>query len=243
MSLKLAPKDRKAMTPEELGQLMPKRVRRLLNKDNLEKINDILLNSDIHEEYRENLTNYANVMQDGNYSMEQYIAAVKYVTCKMLGATNFRSWCMTFPERYKEYVAKGISQNDIESRVSAFNRSQLVNKIMEQTLIPVHVLNVDLHQKAINHLAHLMINAKSEKVQSDSAAKLVDALKMPETTKVELDIGIKEDKSIQELRQSTLELVAQQKLMLKSGAMTPKEIAHSKLAVIDGDAEVIENAK
>ena len=108
---------------------------------------------------------------------------------------------------------------------------------MGQTMMPVHIINADLHQKAINQLAFLMMNANSEKVQSDSAAKLVDALKPPETQKIELDIGLKEDDSIAELRKATMELVAQQRVSIAAGVAV-KEIAHSKIIndIIDVEA-------
>ena len=59
---------------------------------------------------------------------------------------------------------------------------------------------------------------------------------MPEVTKIEMDIGIKTDKTIDDLRKTTLELVEQQKLMIKTGAMTVKEIAHSKLLIEHDDS-------
>ena len=71
-----------------------------------------------------------------------------------------------------------------------------------------------------------------------AANSLLVHLKMPETQKVELDIGFKEDSSIQALRASTLELVAQQRAMLKAGAMNASDVAQTKL-LIEGEAEEI----
>ena len=133
-----------------------------------------------------------------------------------------------------------MEERHIDAVVSAYNRGQLVNNIYEQTLVPSHIINQGMYQKALNKLAELMMYAKSEKVQSDSAARLVEALRMPETQKVELDLTVKGDNSINELRDSTLQLVAQQKAMLETGTMTAKQIAHSKLAIIDVDHEEVE---
>jgi hypothetical protein len=104
-----------------------------------------------------------------------------------------------------------------------------VNLIFEQTMIPSYVLNQDLYQKALNVQAELMVSAHSEKVRSDAANSLLTHLKMPETIKVELDIGVKEDGVIGQLRASTLELARQQRMMIEAGAMNAQETAHSKL--------------
>ena len=116
--------------------------------------------------------------------------------------------------------------------MTAYNKSKLVNLIFEQTLIPSYVLNQDLYQKALNVQAELMLDTDiSPKVRSDAANSLLTHLKMPETQKVELEIGMKEDSSIQALRNSTMELARQQRMMMEAGAMNAQEVAHSKLVI------------
>ena len=93
-----------------------------------------------------------------------------------------------------------------------------------------------MFQKALNVQADLMVNANSEKVRSDAANSLLTHLKRPEVTKIELDVGLKEDKTIDGLRQATMALAASQRDMIKSGMMNAKEVAHSQ--IIEG--EVVE---
>ena len=57
-------------------------------------------------------------------------------------------------------------------------------------------------------------------------------------TKISLDVQVKEDDSVKELRDATLELVAQQRRMIESGAMNAKEVAEGKL--ITGDFKRLE---
>ena len=228
------------LTLDQFKGALPKHLKPNLTEKHMDSINKILASKEGAEGYRDNLLTHTNVLSQGRYKLETYIDAVRYVSCKLMGATNISAYIKTFPDRYQHYIDIGSDELHIHSVCSAFNRNQLVNKIMEQTLIPTHVLNADLHQKAINQLAYLMMNARSEKVQSDSAAKLVDALKIPETVKMELDIGIKEDDSIKELRQTTMELVKQQKLAIEVGTRTAKEIAHSKIVRDVIDVKVIE---
>jgi hypothetical protein len=154
-----------------------------------------------------------------------------------MGCTNIEAYTKAFPDKYNRFVQQGVAAKDIASYVTAYKKSKLVNLIYEQTLIPSYVLNQDLYQKALNVQAELMTSANSEKVRCDAANSLLTHLKMPETQKVELEIGVKEDSSIAALRATTLELARQQRLMMESGAMNAQEIGHSKLVI--EDAEVI----
>lgn len=227
------------LTVEQLKVALPDKVKKTLNQELVDQINKTLSDPDMFEAYRDNLLSYTQVMADGRFKLTDYVNAVKYVSHKLMGATNIEAYVKTFPDKYQRFTQNGVQPKDIASYVTAYNKSKLVNLIMEQTLIPVHVLNQDLYQKALNVQAELMISAKSEKVRSDAAAHIMNALKAPETKKVELEIGVKEDSSIAALRQSTLELARQQRLMVEAGAMNAQQIAHSKLAIVDVEAKEI----
>jgi hypothetical protein len=170
--------------------------------------------------------------------MSSYIDAVRYVSYKLMGGTNIDCYIKTFPDKYQRFLQQGVANKDIASYVTSYNKSKLVNLIYEQTLIPSYVLNQDLYQKALNVQAELMVSANSEKVRSDAANSLLTHLKMPETQKVELDIGIKEDKTIEALRATTMALVTQQRQMIQAGAMHAQDVAHSRL-IIEGEAQEV----
>ena len=153
------------------------------------------------------------------------------------------SYIMALPERYQTMVNKGYSTNRISGHVSAYNKTQMVNKILEQSLVPTYVLNADLYQKALNCQASLMMSANSEKVRCDAANSLLIQLKVPEAQKIDLSIGIKEDDSIAQLRASTLELVAQQRKAIEAGVMDAQGVAHSKLVINGEFSEEVTNEK
>lgn len=228
-----------ALTVEQFQNALPTSVKRSINQELIDKINLTLSEPEMYEAYRDNLLSYTRVMADGRFKMDNYIDAVKYVSHKLMGATNIEAYSKTFPDKITRFAAQQVTSKDIASYVTAYNKSKLVNLIFEQTLIPSYVLNQDLYQKALNVQAELMINAKSEKVRCEAANSLLTQLKMPEVKKVELDIGVKEDSSIAALRQTTLELARQQRLMMESGAMNAQEIAHGKI-IIDVLADEID---
>lgn len=228
-----------ALTVEQFKVALPDKLKKSVNQELIDQINKTLADPDMYESYRDNLLSYTRVMADGRFKISEYVNAVKYVSHKLMGATNIEAYTKTFPDKYQRFVRQGVAPKDIASYVTAYNKSKLVNLILEQTLVPSYVLNQDLYQKALNVQAELMLTAKSEKVRSDAANSLLSHLKMPETQKVELDIGIKEDSSIAALRATTLELARQQRLMLEAGAMNAQEVAHSKLTIVDVQAKEV----
>ena len=224
-----------ALTIDQFKQALPDKVKKSINQELIDQINTTLSDPEMFESYRENLLSYTKVMADGRFKVDSYVQAVKYVSHKLMGCTNIEAYTKTFPDKYTRFVAQGVQAKDIASYVTAYNKSKLVNLIFEQTLIPSYVLNQDMYQKALNVQAELMVNSHSDKVRCDAANSLLTHLKMPETHKVELEIGIKEDSSIAQLRQATLELARAQRLAMEAGAMNAQQVAHAKI-VIDVDA-------
>lgn len=226
------------LTIDQFKTALPDKVKKSVNQELIDQINKTLSEPEMYEAYRDNLMSYTKVMADGRFKIQNYVDAVKYVSHKLMGCSNIEAYTKTFPDKYQNFLAQGVVAKDIASYVTAYNKSKLVNLIFEQTLIPSYVLNQDLYQKALNVQAELMVTANSEKVRCDAANSLLTHLKMPETQKVELEIGVKEDSSIAALRATTLELARQQRLMVESGAMNAQDIAHGKL-IIEGEAREV----
>lgn len=226
------------LTKEQFQKALPKQMKKTVTDALITSINNTLSDPALHAEYRNNLVSYTSVMQDGKFKISSYIDAVRYVGFKLLGQSNMDAYIKTFPKRYQYFISKNTEPKDIASYVCSYNKNKLVNLIFEQTLIPTHILNADLYQKAINTQAELMATANSEKVRTDAANSLLTHLRPPEVKKVELDINIREDSLVEDLRQTTLLLAAQQKEMVLSGLMNVKQVAHSKiLPVIEGECE------
>jgi len=227
-------------TIDQFKSALPATLKKSVNQSLIDKINKTLSDPDMYETYRENLLSYTKVMAEGKFKVENYIHAVKYVSHKLMGKTNMDAFSSTFPDKIQRWSAQGVASKDMASYVTAYNKSKLVNLIMEQTLVPSWVLNQDMYQKALNVQAELMMTANSEKVRSDAANSILTHLKQPETQKMELSVGVKEDSSIASLRQATMELARHQRLAMEAGAMNAQEVAHSEI-VINGEAEVVDD--
>lgn len=212
-----------------LKKALPSKYKNKVNDELLNQINQTLSDPDLYDTYKDNFISYLDVLNDGKYKIQDYMNAVKYCTHKLMGNTNTDAYIKTFPQRYQTMIDKGYTSKEMSSHISIYNKSQLVNKIMEQSLIPSWVLNQDLYQKAINVQAELMMTAQSEKVRSDSANSLLIHLKPPEVKKVELDIGLKANSEIEELKLTLAELASQQQRMIKAGISTATDVAEQKL--------------
>ena len=227
------------LTVEQFKAVMPTNYKGNINQELMDKINKILSDPNMGEVLRDNLMSYTHVMKEGRFKIEDYISAVKYVSFKLMGHTNFEAYIKTFPDRYQNFLNNNTPTKDIHCYVSAYNKNKLVNLIYEQTLVPTHVLNADIFQKAINVQADLMLTAKSEKVKCDAANSLLNHLKRPEASKIELNVGIQEGGVINELREITSRLAAKQQQLIEGGLYSAKEVAHTKL-VIDGESERVD---
>jgi len=230
------------LTKEALKAVMPKRQKHNITDSLVDELNALVTDPEERRAFRENLVSYASVLEDPNVKLPDYVYAVRYVSYQLMGMTNQQAWIRTFPERYQRLIDTGkITEEDdvhLRATVSSYNRGKVVNQIREQSLIPTWVLNSDIHQKAINRLAHLMVSSKSDKVQADAAASLLTHLKMPETVKMKLDVEVKEDDSIKQLRGAGTELVRAQREAIETGTTDARRIAEAKL--IDAEFERID---
>ena len=212
---------------EDLQQVMPRGIAKAVTHKMVSTINDSLQDTELAMNYRDNLISYTSVMREGKFKMQDYLNAVKYVSFKLLGSTNIEAYTKTFPERYNKLVHDGVDDKRISSYVAGYNKTILVNKIFAQTMVPFHVLNQDLYQKALNKQAQLMSTANSEMVQTQAANSLLMHLKPPEVTKIELDVGVVEGSVITELKETMRAMAQQQQNMIQTKVVNADDVARS----------------
>ncbi len=227
-----------ALTVEQFKQALPAKMKKVVDQSVINNINALLNDPNLAEEYRDNLIGYTSIMNDGKFKLESYVHAVKYVTQKVSGKSNLDAYIATFPDKYQDFLARGVQQKDIASYICAYNKGKLVNLILEQTLIPNYILNQDMYQAALRTQHELMTTSLSDKVRCEAANSILTHLKMPEKFKVELDVGEKIGGTMEALRASTLALVEQQQIMIDRGLVSAQGVAESKL-IIDQDVEDI----
>lgn len=219
------------ITEEQLKSALPPKLRTFASQELAEKIDKITTDPQYAENIKENFLAYTNVLQEGRYKLDDYLNAVAYVSFKLMGYTNEEAYFRTFPDRYALLKAQGKTSRDISPYVAAYHRGKLVNKIMEQSLIPSWILNQDAYQEAINKNVQLMRTAKSEKVQAMAADSLLKHLAKPEVNDAPLiNIDMRQGSGLDELKEAITSLAKKQKELIEGGVST-KEIAEQKLYV------------
>lgn len=225
------------LTKDVITQVLPGRFAKVITDEMVDQWNVLTSNPDMCNYYRENFISYAKVLTEGKFSVDEYLNAVIYCSHRLTGESCKDSYNATFPTRVMGWITRGINEKAQSSYISAYNNSKLVKRIMEQSVIPLWVLNQDVNQRAINTLIELMDNADSEKVRSDSANALLNHLKKPDSVQVELNVGVKEDSELANLQKAMKELVQAQTYAIQSGGANALAIAESKIV----PTEIIEH--
>ena len=223
------------ITVDVLKGMLPKNMQGHADQAMADRLNQVQLDPLVAEEVRNNFLSYTKILSSGKYKMEDYLAAVAYVTHKVMGYSNQDSYKRTFPGRYANLIASGKSEQEISSYVAMYNKGKLVNEIMQQTLVPSWVLNQDVYQQAINIQVQLMTDDDvAPKVRQDAANSLLTHLKPPEVKKVELEMGVKESAGILELKATLAELASRQLQMIEQG-VPAASISKQALEVVDAE--------
>lgn len=228
------------LNADEFNACLPKPMQGRIPTEVIDHINAALADQDTAEMIRDNLIGYTHILQEGKFKLGSYIDAVRYVSYKIMGNSNLHAYVKTFPDRYNDFVRRGVTKKDISSYVAAYNKNKLVNLIYEQTLIPTYVLNASNYQEAINTQMEIMRDPQvSPKVRSDAANSILNHLKRPEATKVQLDVTHKDSDSIAELREISRKLAEQQVQLMAGGQQTAKDVAEYR--IIQGTCEEVGN--
>ena len=224
------------ITTEILARALPGNLKSAATDQLADLINQISTDPLIAENIRDNFLSYTSVLRDGKFKVEDYLNAVAYCSYKLMGDSNQDAYFKTFPQRYANLLAAGRTPKEISSYVAAYNKGQLVNKIMEQTLVPTWVLNAHMHQAALNTQYEIMTDPDvSAKVRSDAADSLLTHLSKPKEAGPLISIDVAESSGMNELKDALTKMATQQKELIAAGVST-KDIAAAD--IIDVEVKV-----
>lgn len=213
------------ITKELVARALPGNLKSAATDQLADMINQISADPLIAEQIRDNFLSYASVLKEGKFKVEDYLNAVAYCSYKLMGDSNQDAYFKTFPQRYTNLVAAGRTPKEISAYVSAYAKGQLVNKIMEQSLVPSWVLNQHMYQAALNTQFKLMTNEDvSPKVRSDAADSLLTHLAKPKEAGPLINIDMGETSGMNELKDALARMAQQQQILINAGVST-KEIA------------------
>jgi uncharacterized protein (UPF0147 family) len=217
------------LTRDQIEQALPTNLKSAATQSFTDQINNLSSDPLVAEQIRENFLSYSRVLQEGKFKTEDYLHAVAYVAFKHMGYSNQEAYCRTFPQRHAVLVAKGTSPKDIAAYVAAFHRGKLVNLIMEQSLVPIWILNQDTYQRAINTQVEIMEDDTLPAVARTAAANSVlTHLAKPKEAAAAISLTIADTSGMSEMRQLLTDLARNQRTAI-AGGTSPREIASQKL--------------
>lgn len=229
------------MTIEELIAITPKNRHKYINQEMVDKINLAEKNGDFEGELEKDIISFSNVLKDGRYKLTDYFKAVEFCAHYLNGSSQVDAYLKTFPEIAKRRILEGKTSYATGAPPMYF-KGDLVQKILAQAQIPVRLFHHHKQHEAINTLFDLMTSPKAtDRIKMESADKLLAHLKEPEAQKIELDIGVKEDESVQDLQMAMKELARQQRELIEGGHLTAKQIANQQIVGTSKfDSDIIE---
>lgn len=199
------------LTLKQVQDSLPANHRNNITQDMVNQLNSLSSDPDEARYIRENFISFSQVLMEGRFKVGDYVRAIMYVSHKVMGKSNLAAYKATFPERFASMVERGRETKDIASIVTAYNKGQLVTKIMERAIVPTWILNQDMFQSALQTQYDLMNDkAVSDKVRCDAANSLLTHLKKPDVHKTELKVDIGMNDGMAALERTLVEMSRKQ---------------------------------
>jgi len=178
-------------------------------------------------EFKNKLFSYSNVLKSGRFKITDYVYAVNYIGLRAIGESMLDAWKKTFPDRcFRDGKLKPAGT--IRALSSLYDKNEMIQQMLAQIQVPMHIMFMNERLQAVGVLASVMNDIdESGRNRLDAADKLLNHVKLPETMKVELDVGFKADETLVDIGKSldALAQLAQSKIL--SGIVTPIEVLES----------------
>ena len=172
------------------------------------------------------MVTYQNVLQNAKVGIKEYISAIRFCAYLISMDDNYtEAYKRTFFDRKFVKDRVNLDTNDprygeLTSAASRYRRSKLVVDVLTLSQVPLVLLYGGLRHKAIGVLANTMMTAKYDRDKISAAEKLLQHTADMSTTKIDLDIRVKESSAVQNLTEQLAQIASTQKTLLEAGATT-----------------------
>jgi hypothetical protein len=190
--------------------------------------------------------NYESVLQRNRASIPEYLNAIRFCSYMISNDDNFTEaykkvfWERDFVKERANAPTESSKYKELTSAASRYRKSKLVVDILTVSQVPLDLMFAGARMKAAGVLAELMMTAKYDKDRIAAADKLLQHTAGPETRKIELELGVKQDSAVQQLNEQLALMAAKQKAMLEVDAGKLKDFGAMKIQAEVIDAEIVE---
>lgn len=211
----------------DLYRQVEKNTKKTVGKEEVALIEKICAMEDFDPDYfKEKLITFSSVAAGmKNTSTIDYIKAIQYCSYIGVGDSQVGAYTKTFPER----VASKATDGTIRASAFMYHNGKMVQDIIEVSMVPMHLMFMSQRFAAVEKLAHLMVHSKNERIQMESADKILVHTKAPEKATFELELGSKANDQLSQLNDTMNKLAQQQVDMIEKGQQSAKDVVEAKI--------------
>ena len=148
-----------------------------------------MLDSEVGDAFQETMLVNTDLIDEYSMNPERYIRAVKFASYINMGKKVYEAFALSHPEKYKEYKEQADAEgwdlsmlrNKLSLKGANFKNTQIVTKLLARSVVPLAIAFSHHKAQAVGVLADLMLNADSQRVQMESADKLLTHLNLDKT--------------------------------------------------------------
>lgn len=238
-------KPAKVVTVEELKKIFPKK-KESITEELVDIINDANNNPFFSgDEFISTVITYKDVLEKNKASIKDYLTAIRF--CAYLESEDFNlTEAFIKSHSHTEFVQKNMNSpttsseyKQLTNAASRYRKRPIVVQILTQSQLGLHLMFQGELYRAINVLSDIMVNGRSEMARVAAAKEILANVKAPETTKIELDIGLRNENAMESLNAQLAQFAMESYNQLKSGQTDLKQLGAMKAEeeVIDVDTE------
>jgi hypothetical protein len=238
--------ENKVLKLEDVQQAFPNR-KNSVTQEAVDIINKAINDPEFQgESLLHTAINYESVLQRNRASIPEYLNAIRFCSYMISNDDNFTEaykkvfWERDFVKERANAPTESTKYKELTSAASRYRKSKLVVDILTVSQVPLDLMFTGARMKAAGVLAELMMTAKYDKDRIAAADKLLQHTAGPETRKIELELGVKQDSAVQQLNEQLALMAAKQKAMLEVDAGKLKDFGAMKVQADIIDAEIIE---
>ena len=232
------------VTIEDMKRLFPKK-KESITEELITIINDAHNNPFFSgDEFMNNILTYKDVMEKQKASLKDYLAAIRF--CAYLESEDYnlteaykKSHCHTeFVRERLDSPTTSAEYKQLTNAASRYRKRPMVVQILTQSQLGLHLMFQGEQYRAINVLSDIMVNGRSEMARVAAAKELLANTKAPETHKIELDIGIRNESAMESLNAQLAQFAMESMNQLMAGKTDLKTLG--SMTVIEDNEEIID---
>jgi len=171
------------------------------------------------EEIESRIVDTGSAMTGGKYSVKEYMRAMEFTSYRLGGDSQVASYKKTFPDRIL-----GKTDGAVMGKASIYANGKLPIQLLSMSQVPLDLLYMRETHKSIRKLSELVEFGETERIQMESADKLLTHIAPNKTIKIEHDVADSTAEALSSLSDSLNSIADMAMTKLNSGSIDAKTL-------------------